>query len=168
MQKFSVSLPVSAMIAKQGKNFTMAKIFKKVCKTLFVTVTILSPDLLLNDCCFKIIVDTRKIAENFHMKKVTFLHHFCCWLFPIQIFEHIALIALLMWRYVITSTLKCHWHYHIWQTVQRCIVERQCIHKLYYFSILLFQIILYVIKNVTIFEINLQCNEWKTISCSNN
>ena len=50
---------------------------KKVCKTLLVTVTIVSPNLLLNDCCFKIIVDTRKITENFHMTKVTFLHHFC-------------------------------------------------------------------------------------------
>ena len=36
------------MIGKQGKNFTTAKIFKKVCKTLFVTVTILSPNFLLN------------------------------------------------------------------------------------------------------------------------
>ena len=97
MQKFSLSLPVSAIIVKQGKNFTTAKIVKKVCKTLFVTVTILSPNLLLNDCSFKIIVDTRKITENFHMTKVTFLHHFCCWAltFSIQIFEHIALFALL-------------------------------------------------------------------------
>ena len=79
MRKFSVSLPVSAMIVKQSKNFTTAKILKKVCKKLFVTVTILSPNLLLNDCCFKIIVDTRKITENFHMTKVTFLHHFCRW-----------------------------------------------------------------------------------------
>ena len=30
--------------------------------------------------------------------------------------------ARLTWRYVITSTLKRHRHYHIWQTVQRCIV----------------------------------------------
>ena len=113
MRKFSVSLPVSAMIVKQGKNFTTAKIVKKVCKTLFVTVSILSPNLLLNDCCFKIIVDTRKITENFHMTKVTFLHHFCRWAFTfsIQIFEHIALFALLMWRYIITSMLKRHWHY---------------------------------------------------------
>ena len=44
----------------------------KMCvKTLFVTVTILSPNVLLNDSCFKIIVDTRKITENFHMTKVT-------------------------------------------------------------------------------------------------
>ena len=51
------------MIVKQGENFTTAKIFKRVCKTLFVTVTvILSPNLLLNDRCFKIIVDyIRKI-----------------------------------------------------------------------------------------------------------
>ena len=75
MRKFSVSLPVSAMIVKQGTHFTTAKIFKKVCKTLFVTVTILSLTLLLKDCCFKIIVDTRKITENFHMTKVVFLHH---------------------------------------------------------------------------------------------
>ena len=39
---------------------------------------LLSPNLLLNDCCFKIIVDTRKTTENFPMTKVTFLHHFCC------------------------------------------------------------------------------------------
>ena len=71
MRKFSVSLPVLAMIVKQGKHFTTAKIFKKVCKskTLFVTVTILSPNLLLNDCCFKIIVDRPNITENFHMTK---------------------------------------------------------------------------------------------------
>ena len=65
MRKFSVSLPVSAMIVKQCKHFTRAKIVKKVCKTLFVTVTILSPNLLPNDCCFKNIVDTRKITETF-------------------------------------------------------------------------------------------------------
>ena len=123
MRKFSVSLPVSAMIVKQGNNFTTAKIFKKVCKTLFITVTILSLNLLQNDCCFKIIVATRKITENFHMTKVTFLHHFCRWAltFSCSNIEHIALFALLTWRYVIASTLKRHWHYHIWQTVQRCI-----------------------------------------------
>ena len=47
MRKFLISVPVSAMIGKQGKNFTTAKIFKKVCKTLFVTVTILSPNFCL-------------------------------------------------------------------------------------------------------------------------
>ena len=31
-----IRLPVSAMIMKQGNNFTTAKIVKKVCKTLFV------------------------------------------------------------------------------------------------------------------------------------
>ena len=45
----------STMIVKQGKKLTTAKMFVKM---LFVTVTILSPNLLLNDCCFKIIVDT--------------------------------------------------------------------------------------------------------------
>ena len=48
--KFLISvggLPVSAMIGKQSKNFTTAKIFKKVCETLFVTVTILSLNFLL-------------------------------------------------------------------------------------------------------------------------
>ena len=40
MRKFSVSLSVSAMIVKQDKNFTMAKIFKKVCIPLFVTLTV--------------------------------------------------------------------------------------------------------------------------------
>ena len=39
MRKFSLSLPVSVMIVKQGKHFTTAKIFKKVRNTLFVTVT---------------------------------------------------------------------------------------------------------------------------------
>ena len=97
MRKFSVSLPVSAMIVKPGTNFTTAKIFKKVCKTLFITVTILSPSLLLNDCCFKIIVDTRKITENFHTSKVTVLHHFCRGALPFSYsnVEHIALFALL-------------------------------------------------------------------------
>ena len=120
---FLESVPVSSMIVKQGIHFTTEKIVKNVCKTLFVTVTIFSPNLLTNDCCFKIIVDTRTITENVHMTKVTFLHHFCRWAltFPIQIIEHIALFALLTWRYVITSTLKRHWNYLIWQTVQRCI-----------------------------------------------
>ena len=77
MRKCSVSLSVSAMIVKQGKHFTTAKIINNVCKTLFVTVTILSPNLLLNDFCFKIIVETHKITEIVHMTKVTFLHHFC-------------------------------------------------------------------------------------------
>ena len=75
MRKFSVTLPVSAMIVKQGKHFTTAKIVKKVFKTVSITVTILSPNLLLNDYCFKIIVDTRNITENFHTTKVTFVHH---------------------------------------------------------------------------------------------
>ena len=71
MRKFSISLPVSPMIVKQGKKLGT---FSKMCvKTLLVTVTILSPNLLLNDSCFKIIVDTRKRTENFHMTKVTFL-----------------------------------------------------------------------------------------------
>ena len=47
MRKFLISVPVSAMIGKQDKNFTTAKIFKKVCKTLFVKVTILSPNFCL-------------------------------------------------------------------------------------------------------------------------
>ena len=102
------------MIVKQGKHFTTAKIFKKVCKTLFVTVTILSPHLSLNDFCFKIIVDTAKFLETFHMTKVTFLHHFCRWALTFSysnIWAH-CYFALLTWRYVITSTLKRHWHYH--------------------------------------------------------
>ena len=65
------------MIVKQGETFTTAKIVKKVCKTLLVAVTILSPNFVLNDCYFKNIVDTRNITENVHMTKVTFLHHFC-------------------------------------------------------------------------------------------
>ena len=79
MRKFLISVPVglSAMIGKQGKHFTTAKIFKKVCKTLFVTVTISSPNFLLNNCCIKIMVDTCTIKENLHMTKVIFLHHFC-------------------------------------------------------------------------------------------
>ena len=74
---FSASLPVSAMIEKQGKHFTTANILKTVCKTFFVTVTILSPNLFLSDFWFKIIADTRNIMETFHMTKVTFLHQFC-------------------------------------------------------------------------------------------
>ena len=53
MRKFLISLPVSGMIGKQGKNVTAAKIFKKVCKTLFVTVTILSPNVLLKTVATK-------------------------------------------------------------------------------------------------------------------
>ena len=76
-ESFLISVPVSAMIGKQGKHFTTAKIFKKVCKTLFVTVTILSPNFLLNNCCIKIMVGNVTIMENVHMTKVIFLHHFC-------------------------------------------------------------------------------------------
>ena len=65
------------MIGEQGKHFTTAKILKKVCKTLFVTVTILSPNFLLNNCCIKIMVDACKIVENVHMTNVIILHHFC-------------------------------------------------------------------------------------------
>ena len=75
LAKVFLTFTVSAMIERQGKKFTTAKIFKKVCKTLFVTI--LSPNFLLNDRCFKIIVDTRNNTDNFHMTKVTFLHHFC-------------------------------------------------------------------------------------------
>ena len=106
---------------KSSAVITTAKIFKRCVKpgkTLFVTVTIYSRPICFwtgNDCCFKIIVDTRKITENFHMTKVTFLHHFCRWAltFSYSNIEHIALFALLTWRYVIMSTLKRHWHYHI-------------------------------------------------------
>ena len=104
------------MIVKQGKSFTTAKIVKKVCKTLFVTVTILSLNFLLNDCCFKIIVDTRKITENFHSHDEGDISTPFLLLrvdFSIQIFEHISLFALLTCRYVITSTLKRHWHYRM-------------------------------------------------------
>ena len=58
-------------------NSQLRKSLQMCVKTLFVTVTTLTPNLLLNDCCFKIIVDTRKITESFHMTKVAFLHHFC-------------------------------------------------------------------------------------------
>ena len=54
------------MIGKQGKHFTTANIFKKVCKTLFVTVTILSPNVLLNNCCIKIMVDTVNYGKRSH------------------------------------------------------------------------------------------------------
>ena len=53
IRKFLISVHVSAMIGKQGKNFTTAKIFKKVCKTLFVTVTILSPNFCLTTVASK-------------------------------------------------------------------------------------------------------------------
>ena len=62
------------MIGKQGNTFTTAKIFKKVCKKLFVTVTILSSNFQNR---IKIMVDTCKIMENVYMTKVIFLHHFC-------------------------------------------------------------------------------------------
>ena len=66
------------MIAKQGKHFTTAKIFKKVCKTLFVVFSnYIIAQFLLYNCCIKIMVDTCKIMENVHMTKVIFLHHFC-------------------------------------------------------------------------------------------
>ena len=53
MRKLLISVPVSAMIGKQRKHFTTAKIFKKVCKTLFVTVTILSPNFCLTTVASK-------------------------------------------------------------------------------------------------------------------
>ena len=66
------------MIGKQGNNFTTAKIFKKVCKTLFVhNSNYIIAQFLLYNCCIKIMVDTCKIMENVHMTKVIFLHHFC-------------------------------------------------------------------------------------------
>ena len=77
MRKFLISVPVSAMIGKQGKNFTKAKIFKKVCKTLFVNSNYIIAQFLLYNCCIKIMVDTCKIMENVHMTKVIFLHDFC-------------------------------------------------------------------------------------------
>ena len=53
MRKLLISVPVSAMLGKQGKHFTTAKIVKKVCKTLFVTVTILSPNFCLTTVASK-------------------------------------------------------------------------------------------------------------------
>ena len=105
----------------KGKNSQLRKSSKMCGKTLFVTVTLLSPNVLLNDSCFKIIVYTRNITENFHMAKVTFLHHSCL---PLSV----EFFLFKYWAhgfnystYVITSTLKRHWHYRIWQIVQRCI-----------------------------------------------
>ena len=77
MRKFLISVPVSAMIGKQGKHFTTAKIFKKVCKTLFVNSNYIIAQFLLYNCWIKIMVDTCKIMENVHMTKVIFLHDFC-------------------------------------------------------------------------------------------
>ena len=77
MRKFLISVPISAMIGKQGNIFKTAKIFKKVSETLFVTVTILSPNVCFTTVGIKIMVDTCKIMENVHMTNVIFLHHFC-------------------------------------------------------------------------------------------
>ena len=77
MRKFLISVPVSAMIGKQGKNFTTAKIFKKVCKMLFVNSNYIIAQFSAYNCCIKIMVDTCNIMENVHMTKVIFLHHFC-------------------------------------------------------------------------------------------
>ena len=52
-ESFFISVPVSAMLGKQGKHFATAKIVKKVCKTLFVTVTILSPNFCLTTVASK-------------------------------------------------------------------------------------------------------------------
>ena len=71
MRKFLISVPVSAMIGNQGKHFTTATIFKKVCKTLFI----LSPNFCLTTVASK--SWSCKIMENVHMTKVIFLHHFC-------------------------------------------------------------------------------------------
>ena len=116
MRKFLISLPVSAMIGKQGNNFTKAKIFKKVCKTLFVTVTILLHNFLLNNCCIKIMVDTFKIMENVTMTKVIFLQSTPCLRLSVDVFLLKYLthcnFARLTLHYVITSTLKRHRHNH--------------------------------------------------------
>ena len=61
MRKFLISVPVSAMIGKQGKNFTTAKIFKKVCKTLFVTGTSF-PIQIFNT--FAILLDLRDVTSS--------------------------------------------------------------------------------------------------------
>ena len=89
-------------------------------KTLFVAVTILSPNVLLNDSCFKIMVHTRKITENLHMTNVTFLHHFCRWPLTFSYSNSLA-HGVIYSTYVVTSTLKRHCDYLLWQIVQRCI-----------------------------------------------
>ena len=76
MRKFLISLPVSAMIGKQGKHLTTAKIFKKVFNVACNSNYIIAQFSAYN-CCIKIMVDTCKIMENVHMTKVIFLHHFC-------------------------------------------------------------------------------------------
>ena len=77
------------MIGKQGKHFTTATFFKKVCKTLFVTVTILSPNFLLNNCCIKIMVDTVKLWKTFTWRRWYFYTISATERsrFPIQIFN---------------------------------------------------------------------------------
>ena len=68
MRKFLISVPVSAMLGKQGKNFTTAKIVKKVCKTLFVTVTILSPDGSTARRCIAIVTNERRARLRHSVK----------------------------------------------------------------------------------------------------
>ena len=115
------------MIVKQGKHFLTAKIVKKVRTTLFVTVTILSPNFVLNDFASKSLL-TRKITENFHMAKVTFLHHLSALSVNIFQFKYLS-------TYNICSTYVTLRHHvdvktslalpYIWQTGQRCISEHR-------------------------------------------
>ena len=89
-----MSAVISKMHVKNVMHSTrpLRKSSKLCVKTLFVTVTIISLNVLLNDSCFKIIVDTLKITEAFQTTKATFL--------PLGLdfflFEHIELFTLLM------------------------------------------------------------------------
>ena len=61
------------MIVKQGEKFTTAKIFKQMCvKTLFVKVTVLSPNLLLND---KIILHVHRAVAGFSSTALDVTQH---------------------------------------------------------------------------------------------
>ena len=89
MREFLIIVPVSAMLGKQGKNFTTAKIVKKVCKTLFVTVTILSPNFCLTTVASKSLQIHVKFWRTFTWRMWYFYTISATerWRFPIQIFN---------------------------------------------------------------------------------
>ena len=113
------------MIGKQGKNFTTAKIFKKVCKMLFVNSNYIIAQFSAYNCCIKIMVDRLhvKFWRTFTWRRWYFTPflRLSVDVFQFKYLTH-CYFARLTWRYVITSTSKRHRHYHIWQTVQRCIL----------------------------------------------
>ena len=108
------------MIGKQGKHFTTAKIFKKVCKTLFVTVTILSPNFCLHQNHGR-----PRFMQNYGERshdEGDISTPFLRLSVDVLLFKYLThcYFARVTRRYVITSTLKRHRHYMANRTKVYC------------------------------------------------